>query len=249
MNIFDGVYKSFDDAKSKGPGFSSDKWINSSKEKLKKLLDGKEAVLVYQNLLPFLSSIVLSRGKIRILDFGGGLGITYATLLKTLDFKEGVFEYHIVENERICSEGRKIFKTDKRIYFHNKLPKISSVDIVHIGSALQYIKDWKELLRDLSAYKPRYFLFDDLHAGDITTFATLQNYYESKIPCWFFNLNELISEMRKHKFDLAYKSKMRITYFGVFQKIPMKNLPKKYRIDDTMCLLFRASNFSSNTSS
>src|SRR3989337_2590621 len=120
MNVFEGIYRSFDDAKSKGLGFSSDTWINSSKVKLKKLLDGEESVLAYQNLLPFLLTVITPREKIKVLDFGGGIGITYVSSIKTRFNNKIPFEYHVVENERICKEGQKIFKKDKRIFFHSK---------------------------------------------------------------------------------------------------------------------------------
>lgn len=243
MNIFDGIYKSFDDAAGTGAGFLSDKWIDSSKTKLLNLLSGKEDFLTGQNLLPFLTSVISIRKKIKILDFGGGIGITYATV--SILVKNISFEYHIVDNERICKEGRKIFLSDRKVIFHSELPKMSGVDVVYIGSSIQYIDDWKAMLGDLCAYKPTYFLFDDLHAGNIPTYATLQNYYESKIPCWFFNLNEVVDTMKKLKYKLIFESKQRISYFGTEQNIPMNNLPKKYRIDDTMYLLFRSSEITS----
>lgn len=237
MNIFSGVYKSFADAPSSGLGFSGDRWIESSKAKLERLVSGKEEALIYQNLLPFLVALVHSKKKLKILDFGGGIGIVYMAVLTS--FPKRSFEYHIVDIERVCEEGRKIFKKDKKVFFHSQLPNISGVDIVNIGSSLQYIGDWKKKLAQLASYKAQFFLFDDLHAGNIPTFVTLQNYYGSKIPCWFFNVGEVVSIMKKFNFDLIFKAKQRISYFGVVQKIPMENLPKKFRIDDTMCLLFR----------
>lgn len=239
MNIFSGVYKSFKDAPSSGSGFSGDGWIESSKEKLNKIISENEEHLIYQNLLPFLATIAVSKKKLKILDFGGGIGTTYLAVSKNLP--KTSFGYHIVDIGRVCEEGRKIFKKDKRVFFHRKMPNIGGVDIVYIGSSLQYVDEWKKKLAQLASYEPRYFLFDDLHAGVIPTFVTLQKYYSSKIPCWFFNSDEVVSTMKKLNFDLVFKSKQRINYFGVVQKIPMSNLPKKYRIDDTMCLLFRSS--------
>lgn len=239
MNIYDGIYKNFDAAAGSGLGFLSDSWIDSSKTKLLDLLSGKKDFLVKQNMLPFLVPAIFKR-KVKILDFGGGIGITYAMVSRLV--KNIFIEYHIVDNERICKEGRIIFKSDSRVIFHSELPKLNGVDIVHIGSSLQYIDDWVAQLKYISAYKPTYFIFDDLHAGNIPTYATLQNYYGSKIPCWFFNLNEVIETMKKLQYKLAFESKQRISYFGQEQKIPLSNFPKKYRIDDTMCLLFRPYN-------
>lgn len=241
MNIYDGVYKSFEDAKALGPGFLSDVWIDSSKTRLLNLLNGKDDLLVRQNLLPFLIPTIL-KTKVRILDFGGGIGVTYAAVSKLV--KNISFEYHIVDNERICQEGRKIFKSDKRVIFHNKIPRIGMVDIVHIGSSLQYVDDWRALLGDLYTYEPKYFLFDDLHAGNIPAYVTLQNYYESKIPCWFFSLKEVIDTMKSLKYKLIFESKQRNSYFGREQKVPLNNLPKKYQIEDTVCLLFKSFNSS-----
>ena len=243
--ICEGVYKTLSDVPCFGKGFSSKQWVNQSLSKTLKLLEvGKSeltipANVVYRSsLLPFLASLFgEEREQVSILDFGGGLGITFIPVASGLAGK--ALEYHIVESEIICEKGARIFKNDARIHFHPSLPElIKEIDIVHLGSSLQYIEDWKGLLQRLAYYRPRYILLTDLTAGDIPPFASAQNYYGSKIPCWFFNINEIIQHMIDLGFNLLFKSTYRNTYLGEEQEFPLDNFPEELRLGNTAGVLF-----------
>ena len=43
--------------------------------------------------------------------------------------------------------------------------------------------------------------------GNIKSFVTLQNYYESKIPHWFLNFNEFNEFMKNNGYKLKLKKK------------------------------------------
>ena len=102
--------------------------------------------------------------------------------------------------------GARVFQNDERIRFSDTLPRgVEKVDIVHLGSSLQYIEDWRALIGELARYRPHYFLLTDLLAGDIPTYATAQNYYGSKIPCWFFNIQEIISTVAGEGFRALWR--------------------------------------------
>ena len=124
------------------------------------------------------------------------------------------------------------------IQFHTELPKLDRIDIVHAGSSLQYIEDWKVMLRKLSNYAPDYMLLEDLYAGDIPTYSTAQYYYGSLIPCWFFNINEIIEQMKSLEYKLQFKSTFVAKILGIEQESPQKNFPKKYRLGHACNLLF-----------
>ncbi len=248
-NIWEGIYKSFKEAPVVGKGFNSDQWIRSSRKKALKLLANlkrkktiPEVVAYRTSLLPFLAALMNSKsGKIKILDFGGGLGITYIQVISSLVNNENI-EYHIVENEKICKEAERIFRDDEKVHFHTSLPNNSNeVDIVHLSSSLHYIENWKELIIKLADYQPEYFVFVDLPAGDIPTYVTAQNYYESKIPVWFFNVNEVINVMSSVDFKLLFKSLFIATILGKEQEIPQDNFPKEYRLRNSCNLLFSRS--------
>jgi putative methyltransferase (TIGR04325 family) len=107
--IWQGVYKSFKDARSSGPGFSGKEWIESSLKKISALRQDTEkkgtvqSVTQYrESLLPFLAALVLNgSGAVRILDFGGGIGFSYYQVLHGLPHAEN-FEFHVVEVDALC---------------------------------------------------------------------------------------------------------------------------------------------------
>lgn len=243
FNIWEGIYNDFRECPSIGDGYESDTWVSRSAEKVKKILDeagqNKPVSSDPESLLPFLTAMVLEKTKeISILDFGGGIGCTYMSVISRCE-KNHHIDFHIVESKKVCDEGTRIFKDDGRVHFYISLPpKTKTMDLVHLGSSIHYIEDWRSLLKKLSEYKPLYFLFEDVPAGAISTYATVQNYYGSKIPCWFFNIDEIICTMESLKFKLLYRSPYAGIYLGQKQKVPQNNFPEEYRIGDTCNLLF-----------
>ena len=245
--IWEGVYSSFSEVPVTGPGFDGEAWVNNSLNKIRTLREDAEKNTPLpppsnyrEGLLPLLAALVYSEQKeLRILDFGGGIGFTYYQTLYALPRTRGL-EYHIVEQETVCQAGREFFIQEAdRLFFHVALEEVrGTFDIVHIGSALHYVKEWRTLLANLCALSPKYLLLVDVLTGNITTFATAQHYYNSRIPTWFLNIAELLEEVNSLGYDLTYKSKFHSTIFGAEQSIPMGNFDHKYRIDQTCNLLF-----------
>lgn len=244
--IWEGIYNNFKECPVSGDGYESEIWASRSLERIIKLSDtAKEnktipAVVAYQtSLLPFLTALVAERPrnekKVKVLDFGGGLGFTYIPVIKSCAHQQYI-DYHIIETENICESGRLVFNNDPQIHFHTSLPReIPIMDIIHLGSSIHYIEDWKTLIDELADYKPEYFLFTDLPAGDIPTYASVQNYYGSKIPCWFFNVQDIINKMLSVKFRLLFKSTFKGTYLGKEQEVSQlqENFPDEYRLNNT----------------
>jgi hypothetical protein len=68
--IWEGVYKSFRDAPSSGPGFSGERWIQNSLEKINSVRQDAEkngtvlSVPQYrESLLPFVAAVVLHESE------------------------------------------------------------------------------------------------------------------------------------------------------------------------------------------
>jgi putative methyltransferase (TIGR04325 family) len=246
FNIWEGIYSSFSQCP-KGKEISwSKRWVDQQTEKIKKLKTdikkSAEYVIGYKtSLLPVLTAAAgasLNKDKLKILDFGGGLGNTYL-LMNSGCIRQLDFEFHIVEGEQICKKGKELFKDDRRIHFYSALPQeIEKFDIIHCCSSLQYIEDWKGLFKSWAAYEPVYILIADLPAGKIPTYATVQNYYESKIPYWFFNIDEIIEAMNAAGYSLIFKSAFNDKRLGIEQPMPQDNFPKEYRLGETCNLLF-----------
>ena len=244
--IWEGVYESFKEVPAAGPGFRGEEWIKNSLEKIKTLRDAANenktvpTVTSYrESLLPAITSTVYKElRRARVLDFGGGIGFTFYQVARSLP-KTDNFEYHIVEMKQVCEAGREFFKDETNVFFHSRLPNdIGRVDIVHMGSSLHYIEHWRETLASLCEYIPRYFLFTDLTAGDIPTYASSQKYYDSRIPTWFFNVDEIIDVMSGEGWELIFKSTYTPKILGVEQPYPQDNFEDMYKLGYPCILLF-----------
>ena len=236
--FWDGIYDHYRDVPTHGERFDGDEWINKTRINTERLLASsrehgsipQEAVGEHA-LLPLLASAVCeSSGRVSILDFGGGMGVTYIHLISSLP--NCAVSYHVVEREGIARGGAELFADDARIHFSSELPAQSDFDIVYISSALQYIEDYAALLRALMAYRAKYFLFVKLSSGDFPTYATAQkNVSGSVLPYWFINFGEIIELMASGGYALIYKSVLE-------QQYDQSNFPAAYRLGRACNLLF-----------
>lgn len=248
FKIWEGIYYSFEEAEAfvTGKGFSgdiyNDRTLNSAKECLDSLKNGKPIPSFHKqrsNMLPPVVAMMLSKqsySPLRILDFGGGLGIGYLTLIESIPDHTCGIDYTIVEVPEICEVSKKLYKNEE-LLFISKLPSEGSYDLVHSASVLQYIEPWKDILKDFSNFGPQYILLSDVFAGNVPTFVTLQKYYDSKIKHWFFNLDEYLAAFRELGYQLIMKSYVTSKRNGVDDLLQMDNFPQRYRIEQTLHLL------------
>ena len=216
--IWEGIYSNFDEAEinSKGKGFGGDTYkqrsINATRESITALKEGLSIPFFHKQrstiLTPVIAMILSQKqNKIKLLDFGGGFGIGYLTLIESLPESKKMIDYLIVEVPEVCNSAQELFK-DYDIKYINKLPEKDSFDLIHSSSALQYVENWKGILQQFASYKSKYILLSDVFAGRIPTFVTLQNYYESKIKHWFLNLDELVSALKLLDYSLIMKTQV-----------------------------------------
>ncbi|MFN3667324.1 MAG: methyltransferase, TIGR04325 family [Sediminibacterium sp.] len=248
FNIWEGIYESFEEADTfvTGKGFEGDiyseRTFNAAKECLDSLKNGKPIAGFHKqrsNMLPPVVAMMFSKhsySPLRILDFGGGLGIGYMTLMESIPVHKTNIDYTIVEVPEVCEISKKLYTTGEISYIP-KLPSEGSFDLVHSASALQYIEPWKEILKKITNFNPQYILLSDVFAGNVPTFVTLQNYYDSKMKHWFFNLDEYIAALRELGYKLIMKSYVTSKRNGVEDVLPMDNFPEQYRIQQTLHLL------------
>lgn len=245
-DIWKGVYAHFDDVPVKGPGQADPEFVARCRERTMEALKSvaesgaiPEVTAYRRTLLPFLVSVLGSRGRrIRVLDFGGGLGNSF---VQTAAAQAGAvdFEFHLVELPEICAIGRELFAGDPRVCFHEEPPNLpEGLDVVHVSSALHYIRDWKSILERLGQYRSDYFFFSDLLAGDVPTFATAQLHYDSVVPVWFFNLHEFTDAMASLGYTVVSKSTFLPTLWGTAgTQLPQEGFPREYRIGNSCNLL------------
>jgi len=235
--VWTGVYTRFEDVPVSGPGFEGDKWsaiTRAHTERAPAALRRGAPVRPAGDraLLPELAADVLAeRGQVRIVDFGGGMGISYIDVRALCG--PVALEYTVVETEAVCAAGRSLFAADSAIRFVTSLGQTKrGADIVYVSSALQYVPDPLAALRELAALEARYVLLVNLSAGPIPTYATAQrNVPGSVIAYWFVALDAVIGVLRAQGYveRRATLSERMLTGFDV---------PRRYRIARGRNLLF-----------
>lgn len=237
--VWEGIYTHYRDVPSAGEGFDSDVWVNALRASTEVLATSKSCGTIptgltgERALLPLLASLVCTNsGKVKILDFGGGMGVDYIYVTSCLAECRSI-NYHIIESKRVCQAAVSLFGDDNRIRFHTSLPDdLSELDIVYIRSALQYVEDYRGLINKFADYKPVYFLYVDLSTGDIPTYASAQhNVRGSIIPYWFINVGEIIDLMAARGYGLIFKKVAE-------GECDQRNFPKPYRLKHTRNFLF-----------
>ena len=118
FNLWEGVYKTWDDAPGDDGVFNDDIWISKITERKQKAsIIPSGAVLSgtvsYDNILPVVTAMAIAskRGVLRILDFGGGLGDGFFSLADNL-VQTNQIEFHVVESATVCKQGIKLFNQE-----------------------------------------------------------------------------------------------------------------------------------------
>ena len=156
--IWSGVYPDFKSANKdiSGYGFTGDIYsersLSAASENLQ-LLENGESIPQFQkqrvtNLPPIIALLLKNYTKISILDFGGGLGIGYMSLVESLGFEMSRVEYTILEIEQVCNLGENLL--GKRVKYTATFPK-EQFDFVVAASSLQYVEDWRNARREMTS--------------------------------------------------------------------------------------------------
>jgi putative methyltransferase (TIGR04325 family) len=248
LHIWQGVYSSFAEAKGDLGVFEQNIWIEKLTDQTKGALGQTakdthgvipQTAQGYDYILPVVAVLSrLRRKPLRILDFGGGMANSFFDLVAKAPALDDV-EFHIVENEAICLRANALLKNEPRVSFHTALPEMDQFDIIHLGSSLHYVEDWRGLLEALAGYRPEFFLFAELPADDIPrSFVTLQHFYGRHIPVWFWKLGDILTHMESLGYDLTYRSRHLAKYGKTLGAPPMDGLPQNVRLGSFCQLLF-----------
>ena len=240
--IWDGIYERFDQVPMLGQGFASAEWLSDMERYTRSAVmaigSGRagipENVPQYHALLASLvASVAAVKRTVRVLDFGGGMGIGFANV-RRCTFGGLGFEYLVVDNEESCARGRQLLKEFPSVRFKSELPDESEpVDIMVLSGVLQFVEDYEDLLTNLARFKPPLWLFTFLPAGDIPTFVSAQrNVPGSILPVWFFTLEELVKKFEPLGYKLVFQS-------ALDRVFDMSNFPSTHQLHRQCNLLFR----------
>jgi putative methyltransferase (TIGR04325 family) len=247
--VWDGVYSTFSEAAAEGAVFEQTIWLEKIVERARQSVmqsGGAAAVasiaVTSDYALPFVAASIACCGRpLRILDFGGGMGASFLSLVKMLSADQSI-DFVIVENSAVCKAGQKFFKEDSRISFREDVPSPDdSYDIIHCGSSLHYVDDWKGLLDRFALLQPAYILFADLPAADNQSFVTTQMYYGQRIPVHFWNLDEFASCVLAQGYELILKSRYRGYYLDRDADLPTAHFDPDHRLTYLSQLIFHRS--------
>ena len=248
FQIWEGNYSDFQSAvaDAKGAGFNGEIYrtrsLQAATECLAALKSDRPIPAFHKQRsthLPLTVAMMLGNKKqLNILDFGGGLGIGYMTLVESIPADLNKIKYTIVEVPEVCQIGMELHSSGE-ITYKTDLPTDAKFDLIHAASSLQYIEHWQGLFAKFATLKPEYILLSDVFAGAIKSYVTLQNYYESKIPHWFLNLNEILATSSSHGYRLVMKSYATSRRLDAEDTLPMANLSKNLRLTQSLHLLLQ----------
>ena len=238
--LWQGVYGHFHDVPVRGLAFESDQWIIQRAEwtrrlkgELAQLESGSRSVESRYLLLPAcVAAMAECMGPIRVLDFGGAMGVAYA-YFRALVVSSVSFEYNVVDNRRSCLEGTRIFDDDKRVHFFEDLDSVVAADVVLMSGVLQYLGDYRAVVcRIVKRFRPRLFLITLVPVGTFPTYASAQvNLSGTRMAAWFFNSLEIESLFNGLGYCLTFRG-------TADQAFDMSNFPRSHRLPHMSNLVF-----------
>lgn len=241
-NVWDGVYASFADVPVEGAVFEQDIWKSKVLDRANNLIQQSKdngsipsAAITHDYVLPH---VVATLSNVRVLDFGGGLGTSYIPLASMLPNHQ-IEKFVVVENDELCRMGADFFKEARAIQFVNSIPENEPFDVVHVGSSLHYVEDWKGTLTKFALSGAQYMIFADLPAGSNKTFVTAQRFHGSRIPVRFWNLGEFVQAMAELGYDLSFQSNYRGYYLDKVSTSMFENFEPDYRLSGFCQLIFK----------
>lgn len=234
---WEGVFSAPEKVDEQGPGFAGESWLAMTRaftvEALSRATAGTLRDLVRSDVQILATACRhFADAPVRILDFGGGMGIGYLLLREALPASARI-DYSVLEGEQVCAGGEALLGTRADVGFLRTLPDVATYDIVYASSSVQYVRGLDALLARFAAYRPRYVLLGDVPAGDVPTFWCAQlSVPGSRIAYSFLNLKQLVDAMAQHGYELVVN--------GVSERpIPVESLPLTHRVPRTCNLLFQ----------
>lgn len=228
--LWRGVYEHFDKVPTTGLAYEGDSWLTSRAESTQQLAASLQAdwpvpADLRYLLLPVCAALLSEKkGRIRILDHGGAMGIAYAYFRAAYQGRAAI-DFTVVENSPSCAAGRRIFSDDPRITFQPNVAEVSAADIVFMSGVVQYISDYRAAILDVATrLRPQVFLVTLVPVIDGHTFASAQvNLKDSVMAAWFFNRKEFIGLFESAGYRLAFTSAAELP-FDMSQFTPAQRL-------------------------
>ena len=247
--VWDGVFASFAEVPYErdvfGEAIWSEKQAARATAALEQLRAGRAPLpITTEYALPVVAATTARPDRpLRVLDFGGALGTSYVQLRLMLRAGQPI-EFVVVENPRLCERGASMYAGDRAIVFRTDIPAGRHFDIVHAGSSIHYVDDWRGTIRQLADAASNYLLFADLPAGHIDTFVTTQWFHGRQIPVRFWNVDEFVGAVADCGYELIFNAPYAGGYLERDASLPTSHFDARHRLDRFCQLVFRRAHVS-----
>jgi putative methyltransferase (TIGR04325 family) len=240
--VWEGVFDSWEEAcqTSATPegGFSTDRWLRRMTDQLTQYRQeyGTHGVALppRPTNLPWVCAI--TRPRI-LVDFGGSSGWCWDYLRHTVA-DPTIEAYVIVETVRVVEHMEQSGLHTAPVSYVTAASVLPRCDLLYCNSVLPYFGSNAEFLDVVERTDPAHVLLDDLLANAEHDTYSRQRYYDLAMPHRFIGLRQLTSELQ----ELGYRTYINTPHpspiLGVFQPLPMENLPATHRIRYASSVLF-----------
>ncbi len=211
--MFRGVHRRFDEVRRAAGIFDGAAWREALAHDVRSIREGTlwDELDLEHEALQLIVRVTMGGSGVRILDFGGGAGISYAWLRRRLP--DAPIQYHVVELPAAIEVGEQVFAEDRGISFSRTIDDRFAWDIVFVRSALQYVAQWRETARGLFGTGAQYVILEKFSGVTCASYATEQlNVAGYSAPYWFIAFDEL--------FDVASRAG--------YRRVLWRRLPRIY---------------------
>jgi len=201
-----------------------------------KLDDANGMPILTQNhdLLPLVAAMLDSANNdqpLRILDFGGGVGVDFRHLPYATKLQRRL-SYTVVELAEVSDAGRALWRDDARIVFRSELPPADArFDIVYSSGALQFVRDPIALLKQFTTYGPRAILLIMTPMTQRKAFVRAQLRGNAPFPVWVLSVPEVEAAMS----TVGYRIGAQISGNEDYN---VDRYPPEYRVPNYAAVLF-----------
>jgi putative methyltransferase (TIGR04325 family) len=147
-----------------------------------------------------LALIARDHHAISVLDYGGGLGEDY--WVGRMLVPDLTLDYHCKEFPALAEAGRALspevkWHTDDACFQQQ-------YDLVMFSSSLQYLADWKQMIRLAAVAAQRHLLITDIPiVRDVATFVATERTPSGTNLHWILNLDELVAAVDDAGFSIV----------------------------------------------
>ena len=189
IRLFRGIYRNFAEAARAAPRHAQQSCDNDASAQL--LADDRLRICPFDYPVMFWLSRLLP-GSRRLLDWGGGVGITYFGYRRYLDYPADL-SWLVSDVPAVVSLGSRIAAQEGApgLRFTSSLAELQQADILLAAGSLHFIEDPFAALAAAPALPP-HVLLNKVPAYDLPSAVTLHNMGTAFVPYHLFNRAEFV---------------------------------------------------------